>query len=353
MTQQVWIFGAGGFARRLREDLEAAGLTVIGFLSSRTGIDEPEVTSLVQVQDHSVPVYIGVFNHLDDPKDIETTLRAAGFSKVITPPQYFLSTQSRGADLYYLSRSRSKMPSNSDIKGVFEILADDESRRVLKGITDYQREGDIGSLVRSAPATLQYLGTTLPVEFRDVWLTERLRWIDVGAYDGDTIRNLKGVRGDKFPLDEFLSIEPDSINFQKLVDCTNRMGAKSINVNAAAGSENGWLGFDSSGLLSSKAGVGAQTLVPQITLDDLAGSWQPTHVKMDIEGAELDALAGGIRTLRKSRPRLAISIYHKPLDPVQIPMYLSGEFEQYSWYVRCYGAHGYDTVVYGVPKEAI
>jgi FkbM family methyltransferase len=34
-------------------------------------------------------------------------------------------------------------------------------------------------------------------------------------------------------------------------------------------------------------------------------------VKMDVEGAEVDALAGGVRTLRAFKPRLAIAVYHQ------------------------------------------
>jgi FkbM family methyltransferase len=42
-------------------------------------------------------------------------------------------------------------------------------------------------------------------------------------------------------------------------------------------------------------------------------------VKMDIEGAERYALAGGRRMIERSRPRMAICIYHAPDDRVIIP----------------------------------
>jgi FkbM family methyltransferase len=46
-------------------------------------------------------------------------------------------------------------------------------------------------------------------------------------------------------------------------------------------------------------------------------------IKMDIEGAELPALRGAIDTLRRDRPRLAISVYHSLDDYVRIPRWLA------------------------------
>ncbi len=42
-------------------------------------------------------------------------------------------------------------------------------------------------------------------------------------------------------------------------------------------------------------------------------------IKMDIEGAERNALAGGRATIAKFHPRLALSAYHRPDDPERIP----------------------------------
>jgi FkbM family methyltransferase len=62
--------------------------------------------------------------------------------------------------------------------------------------------------------------------------------------------------------------------------------------------------------------------VPLTTIDKLAAELSLPRVdliKMDIEGAEVNALKGGRETIGRHHPRLAISAYHRPTDPVEIP----------------------------------
>jgi FkbM family methyltransferase len=62
--------------------------------------------------------------------------------------------------------------------------------------------------------------------------------------------------------------------------------------------------------------------VPLTTIDQLVQDLkleQVDFIKMDIEGAETNALRGAVNTLRKWRPRLAISSYHLDEDPETIP----------------------------------
>jgi FkbM family methyltransferase len=49
-------------------------------------------------------------------------------------------------------------------------------------------------------------------------------------------------------------------------------------------------------------------------------------IKLDIEGAELAALQGAIKTLERDRPRLAVALYHRPMDLFDIPRWLHDRF---------------------------
>lgn len=60
------------------------------------------------------------------------------------------------------------------------------------------------------------------------------------------------------------------------------------------------------------------------SLDDYADEHlqRVDFIKMDIEGAEMDAIEGAANTIRRFKPRLAISGYHKPADLWEIPQKL-------------------------------
>lgn len=74
----------------------------------------------------------------------------------------------------------------------------------------------------------------------------------------------------------------------------------------------------------------------------------PTFIKMDIEGAELAALGGGVLTIRKYKPKLAISIYHKPEDIIEILSYIKSLVPEYKFYIRHYSLNLYETVLYAI-----
>ena len=71
-------------------------------------------------------------------------------------------------------------------------------------------------------------------------------------------------------------------------------------------------------------------------------------IKMDVEGAELMALRGGEAALRRHRPRLAISRYHRPEDFFSIPIWLDSLGLGYRFYLDHYTIHHEETVLYAV-----
>lgn len=88
---------------------------------------------------------------------------------------------------------------------------------------------------------------------------------------------------------------------------------------------------------------------PQARLDDLVESGRIERVdfiKLDIEGSELDALRGGLRTLKKYRPKLAISLYHKFDDFWELIEFLHNECPFYKFHIDHYTNHAEETVLY-------
>ena len=71
-------------------------------------------------------------------------------------------------------------------------------------------------------------------------------------------------------------------------------------------------------------------------------------IKMDIEGAEPYALEGAVKTIKKYRPNLAISIYHNMDDFSKITPWLDNLGVGYKFYVRHFTIHSEETIMFAV-----
>ncbi len=83
--------------------------------------------------------------------------------------------------------------------------------------------------------------------------------------------------------------------------------------------------------------------------------FQDIHVdmiKMDIEGAEMKALFGGINIIRRDKPLLAISIYHYVEDYYRIMQFLlKNAGGRYKYYIRQHALIYGETVLYAIPES--
>lgn len=84
------------------------------------------------------------------------------------------------------------------------------------------------------------------------------------------------------------------------------------------------------------------------SIDQVLHGESATFIKMDIEGAELEALKGAKETIKKFKPILAISIYHKPEDIVTLPSYILELRSDYKLYLRNYHQDHTETVLYAI-----
>ena len=67
---------------------------------------------------------------------------------------------------------------------------------------------------------------------------------------------------------------------------------------------------------------------------------------MDIEGAELDALRGAENSIRKFRPKLAISVYHKLDHYWEIAQFIDSLGLGYRFALRHFTIHAEESVLF-------
>jgi len=93
----------------------------------------------------------------------------------------------------------------------------------------------------------------------------------------------------------------------------------------------------------------AESGVPTLTVDETVSRYgvpRIDFIKMDIEGSELAALQGAESSLRRWRPKLAISLYHRPEDFFTIPSWINSLGLGYRFFLDHYSIHQEETVLY-------
>lgn len=91
--------------------------------------------------------------------------------------------------------------------------------------------------------------------------------------------------------------------------------------------------------------------IPLRSIDFLIASGEIERVdfiKLDVEGSEMDALTGAQDCIDKFKPKMAISIYHKPDDFFELINYIKKRHPFYAFHLDHYSIHREETVLYCV-----
>ena len=195
----------------------------------------------------------------------------------------------------------------------------------------------------------------------DYWLTypfgiteEDATVLDCGAYIGDSIIPIAAKLSENRIY--WHAFEPEHQNYEKIVssqDFNNYLCELHV-YECGVGENNEKLAFvynenRSDGCRFSYDDNEESTLTLEIKkIDDMNIDVHGNlYIKMDIEGSELQALKGAEKTISTNRPYLAICLYHRKNDLLNIPNYLMSICDNYNWYLRG-GCH---TILWGIPKE--
>lgn len=230
---------------------------------------------------------------------------------------------------------------------VFESLADDLSRNVYLSVTKARLFQAFNFPMKGNWFAAEC--ATQPQYFPDgiVALSDGESFVDCGSFDGDTVidfaskmwrANIKSWCA--------MALEGDAENVKKTRKNLDAFGLESVPViHAVLGAH------DENPMVNNcRHGEGIEA-GPSIRLDDIQWNVPPTYIKMDIEGAELDAIRSGDAVISRYFPKLAICLYHKTSDLLLIPMHLRNTYASYRLYIRHHRSGSlWETVCYAIPK---
>jgi FkbM family methyltransferase len=225
------------------------------------------------------------------------------------------------------------------------IFADDESRRQFTAHLRFRLHLDYDALPENSHD--DYFPPGILPKLEDDCI-----FVDCGAFDGDSIRKFLNVQRGAFGA--IYTFEPDQRNCDHLratVETMPTAVSERIHVCCAAvGDAPGKLRFNMTGNMSAALSSGGSVEVDVVRVDDVVPvTRQQTYVKYDVEGGEWEALRGTQRLLDGARPLLAVSIYHRPDDLWELPLYLNSLNLGYRLYLRTQGEDGMDVICYAIP----
>lgn len=337
------VYGAGGMGRRVVRALRARGVEVLAVLDRRAApgseiegvaLLAPEAGFAAFGAQHAV--VIALHNPEHSVAAVRSGLHAQGWQHVYTPVDVCRWFPDALPDSYWLVSPTVYAGHANELDELSHMLVDDTSRDVLSGVLALRAEGRYEAL--PPPERGQYFPASLPR-----W-PGPLRFIDCGAFDGDSLVCAKAAG---YEIEQAICLEPDPENYRKLVAMVHGAGIPAICLPSAAGKEASFLHFSADNGSSSHVSSEGGTIVQALGLDQSFSGFAPNLIKMDIEGAEIDALEGAVRLIDEAQPGLAIAIYHHFSHLWAIPLLLKKLLPRHRFHLRSHAFNSFEIVLYG------
>lgn len=328
------IFGAGDCGHRIYALLHSYGIKALCFCDNRQGGNIDEVTGLKIISPkelHDTVDNLVILVCVGDENAYQSICRqllSLGFDKA----------QIHMMNEYFYWQTGEYFEANIEkYRKAYQLMEDELSKRVyLERMKKVFLMSDISDIVSSCGE-----------EYFDpkVVLTEDEVFIDCGGFDGDSAKRFAEQCDGKYR--DIVIFEPEIC---KKAAIEKNMGDNRYELySLGVWSKNTKLYFNAMGTGSSHVSekVG-EYMIETAALDEIVYDKKPTYIKMDIEGAEQEALKGCRRIIQTYKPKLAICIYHRPDDMFVIPAMIKEMNPEYKLYVRQYANAWYDTVLYAV-----
>jgi|WetSurMetagenome_2_1015567.scaffolds.fasta_scaffold00190_23 FkbM family methyltransferase len=294
-----------------------------------------------------VVICVGKMEYNDE---IIKCLKGLGFQNIIhlmdvyeihNPLNLPVELERKGFDFYLDQKDR--------ICAAVELFEDEESREVYTRClqTHMQRKP---VPVPKRPTDEQYFPTSVRLS------RGYARFICCGADTGDTVRLLSRACG---KVEAIACFEPELYLFDELADYLwkhkEELAQNIVAMPCAVYSQELIANYTSANVgqvrkiptgFGCRVREGGVLRTQCVSIDHTLPGFNPTCISMDVEGAEMEALKGAEKTIRASRPDLAVCVYHSANHLWDIPSYIHSLDLGYRLYLRNQTGYAQETVMY-------
>jgi len=354
-TNSLVLFGAGGIGRKTLAGLRKLGIEPLAFADNNPKLWEqplqgvpvlpPQEACARYGKTAAFVVTIWCGEGWDRMRDRVRFLRDLGCERVLTfgplywkYPEIFLP--------HYAAAPAHEVHEQAEaVLQASELWADAASRQEYLSQIRWRLFFDFDGLANPVEHTIYFPPDLCSLVADEVF-------VDCGAYDGDTLVSF--LAQPKPGFKRIVAFEPDPGSFARLSQKVAELPAKdSIAIHQlATGAENGAVWFTGDGTPAASVGTGAMR-VDCVKLDDALDDEAPTYIKMDIEGAELDAIEGARQIISRHSPVLTVCSYHKQDHVWKIPRLIHSINPEYRFFLRPHLIEVWDLVCYAIPPRRL
>lgn len=339
----ILLYGAGFALPEIVRRLESYRFNIVGICDSNTekhgtthagrydifsladALDRfPEATFVISSPVYFEEIYRDLVEQVGPDRVSEVDLTCAYFFKVHEFRDFFANNRDR-------------------FESVLASLAEDASRDTLIKVIKAHLTGERKDFQEASTGNEDwYLFRSLLAPRSDTI------YLDCGAYDGDTVRFFAESATEGY--ERICAFEPNENMRSSLASVAAKFPRIEVKEKGVA-REVGTFSFRADGVFSALGGddqPGRIVHIPVTTLDAELNGSRADIIKMDIEGAEYDALHGAESTIRRHKPKLAVCLYHKVEDLVRIPEFVASLVPEYKLYIRHQSESCTDTILFAV-----
>ena len=315
----VLIYGTGNGADKIIDELTRLGVEISGIFASDGFVRSRVFRGFPVISYSDAKEKYGDFLTLisfgsQRPEVLESFRRVAEERET-----YSVDVPVYGDNIF--NREFAKAHQN-ELYEVYRMLGDDKSRLVFENVVKFKLTGEMSLLTGCETDRKEAYDSILKLSDDEIYL-------DLGAFNGDTVQefteNVNSCR-------KIYAAEPDRKNFARLERNTEQLN-NIERLNVCISDTDGEILFASDGGRNGKADAKGIP-VKAMTVDSIIGSGDVTYIKFDVEGLEKEALSGAAETIKRCKPKMLISCYHRSEDIFTLPLLVKAIRDDYRVFIR-------------------
>jgi len=335
-TRKKFILGINKLTKSVKKIIE-----VDGVIDDFTRVQHSRKKEIFKIEDVPRDAII-LWTATGSPLEVKQQLDKMGFDNISYLALCKYSTLDLVNPPFIIDFEDDFKNNKEKYSGVYNLLSDKKSKEIFTKVINFKISFDYNFMEGfTNDHKGQYFDKTIVPEIKNI------SFLDGGGYVGDTaeevIKNYPDFKKIWLvePIPENIRIAKRELAVHKNIEF----------LTCGVSDKKETLYFNEEKSFSSIYGKGTQS-VEVDTIDNIVKE-KVDFIKLDIEGAEQDALKGAKECIKKYKPVLAVCIYHKAEDWYKIPQIILEIEENYDIYLRHYMEGIFESVMYFIPRKAL